>query len=87
MPRVGAAFGLAVVLLTTSVDAQQLAFSRRGYVARGTSYQQLWIWSAADGHLTQLTRSPRDHSHPVCSPDGRQIVGVKNDGQSVVCGR
>jgi Tol biopolymer transport system component len=73
MPRGGVAFGVAVLLLTTSVGAQQLAFSRRVYVARGTSYQQLWIWSAADGRLTQLTRSPRDHRNPGCSPDGRQI--------------
>jgi Tol biopolymer transport system component len=65
--------GLSCLLLANSIDAQQVVFSRREYAARGTTFQQLWMWSATDGRLTQLTRSARDHWNPVCSPDGRQI--------------
>jgi Tol biopolymer transport system component len=65
--------GLSFLLLANSIDAQQVVFSRRVYAARGTTFQQLWIWSASDGRLTQLTRSARDHANPVCSPDGTQI--------------
>jgi Tol biopolymer transport system component len=56
-----------------SLSAQQIAFSRRVYAPRGHTYQQLWVWSASDGQLTQLTRSARDHSTPACSVDGTQI--------------
>lgn len=65
--------GLAFLLLTSSIEAQQVVFSRRVYAARGTTFQQLWIWSASDGRLTQLTSSARDHQTPVCSPDATQI--------------
>ncbi len=65
--------GLSCLMLASSVDAQQVVFSRRVYAARGTTFQQLWIWSASGGGLTQLTRSERDHENPVCSPDGGDI--------------
>jgi Tol biopolymer transport system component len=65
--------GLSCLLLASSIDAQQVVFSRRVYAARGTTYQQLWMWSAPNGRLIQLTRSARDHENPVCSPDGTQI--------------
>jgi Tol biopolymer transport system component len=59
--------------LTGSLSAQQVVFSRRVYAPRGHTYQQLWIWAASDGQLTQLTRSARDHWTPACSIDGTQI--------------
>jgi Tol biopolymer transport system component len=65
--------GLSFLLLASSIDAQQVVLSRRVYAARGSTFQQLWIWAASDGRLTQLTRSARDHENPVCSPDGTQI--------------
>jgi Tol biopolymer transport system component len=61
------------LLLTNSVSAQQVVFSRRVYAAQGTTYQQLWIWSTSDGSLKQLTHSARDHNTPICSPDGKQV--------------
>jgi Tol biopolymer transport system component len=73
MSRVIGLCGLATLLLAPSIEAQEVVFSRRVYAARGTTFQQLWTWSASDGRLTQLTRSARDHRNPVCSPDGTQI--------------
>jgi Tol biopolymer transport system component len=73
MSRIIGLSGLAFLLLASSIDAQQVVFSRRVYAVRGTTFQQLWLWSASDGRLTQLTRSARDHRNPVCSPDGTQI--------------
>jgi Tol biopolymer transport system component len=65
--------GFFLLLVATSVEAQQIVFSRRVYAARGTTFQQLWLWSASDGRLTQLTESPRDHARPVCSADGTRV--------------
>src|SRR5580765_4490913 len=73
MPRITGLCGLAFVLLAGSSGAQQVVFSRRVYAARGATFQQLWIVSAADRRLTQLTSSARDHLNPVCSSDGTQI--------------
>jgi Tol biopolymer transport system component len=64
---------VVVLLFASSVTAQQVVFSRRVYSAQGRTYQQLWIWSASDGSMTQLTRSARDHDNPICSADGKQI--------------
>jgi len=67
-------FGCAGLLLIASLaDAQQVVFSRRVYQVRGRSFQQLWTWSVADGTLAQLTNSPRDHTSPICSADGRDV--------------
>lgn len=67
-------FGCAIVLLIASLaSAQQVVFSRRVYQVRGPSFQQLWTWSVADGTLAQLTNSPRDHTSPICSADGRDV--------------
>jgi hypothetical protein len=66
----------ALVLLTSvaaSASAQEIVFSRRVYAAQGTTYQQLWTWSASDGTLKQRTNSARNHNAPACSPDGKQI--------------
>lgn len=70
--RLACACGL-LLILTTSVNAQEVVFSRRVYAARGTTYQQLWSWSGSDGSLKQLTHSRRNHGVPVCSLDGRQV--------------
>src|SRR5262249_61788421 len=67
-------FGCAIVLLIASLaSAQQVVFSRRVYQVRGPSFQQLWTWSVADGTLAQLTNSPRDHTSPIGSADGRDV--------------
>jgi Tol biopolymer transport system component len=65
---------LLFLLSAGSARAQQVVFSRRVYTAQGPTLQQLWIWSPSDGSLKPLTRSPRDHITPVCSPDGKQIL-------------
>jgi Tol biopolymer transport system component len=65
--------GALSLLLSSPVQAQQVVFSRRVYATQGSTYQQLWIWTAANGRLTPLTRTPRDHTAPVCSPDGHEV--------------
>jgi hypothetical protein len=65
--------GFFLSLLATSVDAQQIVFSRRVYATHGTTFQQLWLWSASDGRFTQLTHSARDHTRPICSADGTEV--------------
>jgi Tol biopolymer transport system component len=69
---------VGLLLLASSVSAQEVVFSRRVYAKAGHTYQQLWIWSASDGSLTPLTDSPRDHSTPVCSRDGQEVFYVSN---------
>ena len=70
----------AIVLLFGSISsAQQIVFSHRVYAARGRSYQQLWIWSADSGALTQLTHANRDHTFPACDPDGRHVFFFSDD--------
>jgi hypothetical protein len=70
-------FGCAgLLLIASSANAQQVVFSRRVYQVRGRSFQQLWTWSVADGKLTQLTISPRDHTSPICSADGRDVFST-----------
>jgi Tol biopolymer transport system component len=64
---------LGVLSFSTSAISQQVVFSRRVYVVRGHSFQQLWMWSPETGTLTQLTQTTRDHERPVCAPDGMQI--------------
>ncbi len=77
----------AICLLLTSVlDAQQVIFSHRVYAAPGRSYQQLWIWSADTGTLTQISHAERDHRFPSCDSDRRHILfddeenGLKTTG-------
>jgi hypothetical protein len=62
------------LLLTSILDAQQIVFSHRGYAAHGRSYQQLWIWSADVGTLTQISHGTRDHRAPICEADGRHVT-------------
>src|SRR5215467_8103290 len=67
-------FGLSFLFsFAGSLSAQQVVFSRRVYAPRGRTYQQLWVWSASDGHLTQLTQSAREHRNPACTKDGSHI--------------
>jgi hypothetical protein len=61
-------------LLTSILDAQQIIFSHREYAAQGRSYQQVWIWLADAGTLTQISHAERDHRFPTCDPDGRHIL-------------
>jgi hypothetical protein len=62
------------LLLTSILDAQRLIFSHRVYAAKGRSYQQVWIWSAESGMLTQISHAERDHRFPTCDSDGRHIL-------------
>jgi hypothetical protein len=64
--------------LTSIIDAQQIIFSHRVYALQGRSYQQLWIWSADAGTLTQLSHAERDHRFPTCDADGRHILFDEN---------
>jgi hypothetical protein len=65
----------ALCLLFASIlDAQQIIFSHRVFAAHGRSYQQLWIWSADAGTLTQISHTERDHRLPTCDSDGRHIL-------------
>jgi hypothetical protein len=64
------------MLLLPCLLQAQVIFSRRVYAEHGRSYQQLWSWNASGGGLKPLTRSPRDHSQPVCSRDGKRILFV-----------
>ena len=68
---------IAVSLAPVSLHAQVI-FSRRIYAEHGRTYQQIWTWSAAHGSLKPLTKSSRDHSHPVCSHDGKRILFVSD---------
>jgi hypothetical protein len=68
-------------LFTSILDAQQIIFSHRVYAARGHSYQQLWMWSADAGVLTQISRADRDHHNPSCGSDGRDILFDDENGQ------
>ncbi|HEX3878005.1 MAG TPA: hypothetical protein VHW24_13525 [Bryobacteraceae bacterium] len=65
----------ALALLPFQAQAQVI-FSRRVYAQHGRSYQQLWMWNAADGSIKPLTDSPRDHTTPVCSRDGKRVLFV-----------
>jgi hypothetical protein len=62
------------LLLTASLDAQQVIFSHRVYAAHGRTYEQLWIWSADAGALKQISHTERDHRFPTCDADGRHIL-------------
>ncbi|MGA2739428.1 MAG: hypothetical protein ABSG65_18555 [Bryobacteraceae bacterium] len=66
------------LLLLPGLLAAQVIFSRRVYREHGRSYQQIWVWNAADGSLQPLTRSPLDHTQPMCSRDGRQVLFVSS---------
>jgi hypothetical protein len=55
-----------VALLFVSSASGEVIFSRRVYKEHGASYQQIWTWNPADGVLTALTHSPRDHYNPTC---------------------
>src|SRR5215467_12568708 len=73
-------FGLSFLFsFAGSLSAQQVVFSRRVYAPRGRTYQQLWVWSASDGHLTQPTQSAREHRNPACSKDGSHIFFTSDD--------
>jgi Tol biopolymer transport system component len=65
-----------VLLLLPGLLAAQVIFSRRVYAEHGRTYRQIWIWTASDGTLKPLTHSPRDHSQPSCSRDGKRILFV-----------
>src|SRR5579872_2812433 len=54
--------------------AQEVVFSRRLYVARGQSFQQLWMWSPETGRFTQLTHSARSHDRPSCTTDKTRVL-------------
>ena len=73
MPSRFACCCIGVFLFVDSIDAQQVFFSRRVYIIRGQSFQQLWIWSAMDGKLEPLRQSARNHERPTCSRDGTQV--------------
>jgi Tol biopolymer transport system component len=66
--------------MTSMLDAQQIVFSHRVYALQGRSYQQLWIWSADAGTLTQISRAARDHFFPTCESDGRAILFDSESG-------
>jgi hypothetical protein len=56
----------------------QVVFSRWEYKEQGRSYQQIWLWNAADGSLKQLSDSARGHFKPVCM--GKRILFVSPEG-------
>jgi hypothetical protein len=62
------------ILIQAFPMSGQVVFSRRVYKEQGRSYQQIWLWNAADGSLKQLSDSARDHFKPVCS--GERILFV-----------
>jgi hypothetical protein len=63
----------ALLLLLPGILGAQILFSRRVYAEHGRTYQQIWEWSASDGSVKALTRSPRNHLNPIPSRDGRRI--------------
>jgi hypothetical protein len=65
---------LLCLLLASSLDAQEVVFSHRVYLPHGRTHQQIWIWSADAGTLTQVSRGARDHNNPICEADGRHIL-------------
>ena len=62
------------LLLTCVLHAQQVVFSHRAYRPQERSYQQLWMWSADTGMLTQISHAERDHLFPACEADGRHVI-------------
>jgi hypothetical protein len=60
---------LAILILSlflASALSGQVVFSRRVYQEHGRSYQQIWTWNPANGALTAVTHSPRNHYLPKC---------------------
>jgi dipeptidyl aminopeptidase/acylaminoacyl peptidase len=62
-----------VALLAAPCYPADAVFGRRVYTAAGRSYEQIWTLDAASRHIAPLTRTPRRHAAPVCSPDGARI--------------
>lgn len=73
MKRVAA----CLVLLLPQWLSAQAVLSRRVYAEHGRTWQQIWI-SDATTNFRQLTHSPRDHSEPRCSRDGRLVYFVSD---------
>jgi dipeptidyl aminopeptidase/acylaminoacyl peptidase len=62
-----------VALLATPCYPADVVFGRRVYAAAGRSYEQLWTLDTASRQVVPLSRTPRRHAAPACSPDGRRI--------------
>jgi hypothetical protein len=72
-------------VLASSISGQtaslsgQIVFSRRVYIERGASYNQIWTWFPSSGVLKALTRSPRNHFLPICTGGKITFVSWEED--------
>jgi dipeptidyl aminopeptidase/acylaminoacyl peptidase len=62
-----------VALLTAPCYPADVAFGRGVYAAAGRSYEQIWTLDTGSRQIVQLSRTPRRHAAPACSPDGTRI--------------
>jgi dipeptidyl aminopeptidase/acylaminoacyl peptidase len=62
-----------VALLATPCYPADVVFGRRVYAAAGRSYEQIWTLDTASREIAPLSRAPRRHAAPACSPDGARI--------------
>lgn len=74
MSRTGRLVILILSFFAASSLSGQVVFSRRVYREQGRSFQQIWTWNPANGALTALTQSPRNHYLPACT--GSEITFV-----------
>lgn len=64
---------------TWSRDGQHMFFSRATVSKNVYTFQDLYVWSARDGKIRQLTRFDRARE-PALSPDGKTLAFVRNRG-------
>ena len=62
-----------VALLAPPCYPADVVFGRRVYATAGRSYEQIWTLDTASRQIVQLSRAPRRHAAPACSPDGARI--------------
>ncbi len=62
-----------VALLAAPCHPADMVFGRRVYAAAGRSYEQIWTFDTASRQVVQLSRTPRRHATPACSPEGTRI--------------
>ena len=62
-----------VALLAPPCYPADVVFGRRVYAAAGRSYEQIWTLDTGSRQIAPLSRAPRRHAAPACSPDGARI--------------
>jgi len=66
------------ILAAVSCADAQVVVSRRDYAEHGRTFSQIWMADAGGLNFRRLTHSPREHSAPVCSRDGKVIYFISD---------